>query len=89
MAALANGSTSKATSGKARAERMIPEQPISTTPMELTEFSRLGGKARAENMTEEALAKHGRKLSRKRWALYYREHPEKLKAKNGRRSKAA
>ena len=44
-----------------------------------------GGMARARCLTAEQLSDAGREAVRARWAKYYREHPEKLKAARKRK----
>ena len=57
--------------------------------MDVIEFARLGGIARAESMSDAELKKHGRKMAKKRWDDYRADHPEARKRKNGQRKKAA
>ena len=45
------------------------------------------GKARAENLTEKELAEGARLASKARWEQYYRDHPEKLKARHEREAR--
>jgi hypothetical protein len=55
--------------------------------VDVTELGRKGGKARAENLTAEQLSEASRQAVQARWEKYYREHPEKLKAKLERDAK--
>jgi hypothetical protein len=47
----------------------------------------LGGKARAQNLSDGELSDQGRNAVRARWDAYYQAHPEKLKAKLDRETK--
>jgi hypothetical protein len=44
-------------------------------------LGRRGGKARAASLSPEELSEQGRKAIDARWEQYYRDHPEKLKAR--------
>ena len=52
--------------------------------IDVTKAGRLGGLARAENLSESELSEAGRKAVQARWDAYYKAHPEKLKAKKER-----
>jgi hypothetical protein len=49
--------------------------------VDVTEIGRKGGQARAANLTDKELAESARTASNARWEQYYRDHPEKLKAR--------
>jgi hypothetical protein len=49
--------------------------------LDITDLPSQGGKARAAALSAEELSAAGSKAVNARWAKYYREHPEKLKAK--------
>lgn len=55
--------------------------------IDVTELGRKGGRARAENLNKSELSKIGQKGANKRWEQYYREHPEKLKARQEREAR--
>ena len=57
--------------------------------IDVTELGRKGGRARAENLSDEQLSAIGRKAIKARWDAYYKLHPEKLKAKLAKGKKAA
>jgi hypothetical protein len=56
--------------------------------IDVTKAGRLGGLARAENLTETELSEGGRKAVQARWDAYYKAHPEKLKAKKDREKRS-
>ncbi len=60
-----------------------------TVRVHVTENGRKGGIATAANRTPEERAAAAAAAATARWAKYYREHPEKLKAKRARKKKAA
>ncbi len=49
--------------------------------VDVTELGRLGGMARAANLSADELSQAGRNAVQARWDAYYKAHPEKLKAK--------
>jgi hypothetical protein len=49
--------------------------------IDVTELGRKGGHARAAALGSRKLRAAGRKAANARWEKYYREHPEKRKAK--------
>ena len=57
--------------------------------IDVTELGRAGGHARAANLSEAELSAAGSKAIKARWDAYYKEHPEKLKAKLEREKKTA
>lgn len=65
------------------------------TLIDTAEIGKKGGDARAANLSPKARSASASQASRARWDAYYREHPEKLKArqerdkKKGQREKAA
>jgi hypothetical protein len=52
--------------------------------VDVTELGRKGGQARAANLTDKELAEGARTASKARWKQYYRDNPEKLKARKER-----
>ena len=50
-------------------------------------MGRRGGKARAETLSAEELSDQGRNAIAARWEQYYRDHPEKLKARKEREAR--
>jgi hypothetical protein len=61
---------------------------VLVTLIDTAKIGRKGGKARAANLSAEELAAAGRKAVNARWTVYYKLHPEKLKAKRARAKKA-
>lgn len=57
------------------------------TLIDTREMGREGGRARAANLSDKELSASSSLASRARWDKYYREHPEKLKAKLEREKK--
>jgi hypothetical protein len=55
--------------------------------VDVTAAGRLGGAARAANLSEEQRQEASRQAVKARWEKYYRDHPDKLKAKLERESK--
>jgi hypothetical protein len=55
--------------------------------VDVEELGRAGGKARAEALGPEALSKAGRAAVNARWEKYYRDHPEKLIARQEREAR--
>ena len=49
--------------------------------VDVAKAGRLGGKARAERLSQQELSDAGRRAVETRWEAYYKAHPEKLKAK--------
>jgi hypothetical protein len=50
-------------------------------------LGRRGGKARAASLSPEELSEEARKAIEARWEQYYRDHPEKLKARQEREAR--
>ena len=50
-------------------------------------MGRRGGKARAASLSPEELSEQARKAIDARWEQYYRDHPEKLKARKEREAR--
>jgi hypothetical protein len=46
-----------------------------------------GGKARAANLSAKELSESARNAVKARWEQYYRDHPEKLKARKEREAR--
>ena len=57
--------------------------------IDTAKIGKKGGEARAANLSPKARSESAREASRARWDTYYREHPEKLKAKKNREAKKA
>ena len=57
--------------------------------IDVTELGRAGGHARAANLSKAELSAAGSKAIAARWEQYYKDHPEKLKAKLERQKKKA
>jgi hypothetical protein len=57
--------------------------------MDSAAMGKLGGAARAANLSTEELKEQARNAAHQKWRLFYLEHPEKAKAKRRRRKKAA
>jgi hypothetical protein len=55
--------------------------------VDVTEIGRKGGQARAANLTDSELAESARTASKARWEQYYRDNPEKLKARKEREAR--
>jgi hypothetical protein len=55
--------------------------------IDVTELGRKGGKARAASQTPKQLSMQGHKAVAARWEQYYRDHPEKLKARKDREAR--
>lgn len=55
--------------------------------IDVTELGRRGGKARAANLSERELSTAGKAAVSARWEQYYRDHPEKLKARKEREAR--
>jgi hypothetical protein len=56
--------------------------------VDVTELGRAGGHARAASLSDEELREASSKAARAKWDKYYREHPDKLKAKLAKGKKA-
>jgi hypothetical protein len=56
--------------------------------IDITDLPSQGGKARAAALSSEELSAAGSRAVNARWEKYYREHPEKLKAKMAKKAKA-
>ena len=54
---------------------------LSMTLVDTKKIGAKGGKARAENLSGKELAASARSAAKARWEQYYRDHPEKLKAR--------
>ena len=55
--------------------------------VDVTELGRKGGTARAANLSARELSAAGKAAVTARWAQYYRDHPEKLKARQEREAR--
>jgi hypothetical protein len=55
--------------------------------VDVTEMGKLGGKATAASRTPEERVAAARKAIKARWDKYYRDHPEKRKAKKKGKTK--
>jgi hypothetical protein len=55
--------------------------------VDVTKLGALGGKARAANLSGKELTASARAAANARWEQYYREHPEKLKARKEREAR--
>jgi hypothetical protein len=55
--------------------------------IDVTESGRKGGKARAANLSAAELTAGARAAATARWEQYYRDHPEKLKARKEREAR--
>ena len=55
--------------------------------IDVTESGRKGGKARARNLSAEELTAGARTAVKARWEKYYRDHPDKLKARKEREAR--
>lgn len=55
--------------------------------VDVTEIGRKGGQARAANLTDKELADSARTASKARWEQYYKDHPEKFKARQEREAR--
>ena len=51
------------------------------TLIDTAKIGKKGGDARAANLSPKARSASAKAASRARWDAYYKEHPEKLKAK--------
>jgi hypothetical protein len=56
--------------------------------VDITDLPSQGGHARAKALGPEGLSAAGSHAVKARWDKYYRDHPEKLKAKLAKRKKA-
>jgi hypothetical protein len=55
--------------------------------IDVTESGRKGGLTRAANLTDKELAEGARIASKARWEQYYKDHPDKLKARKEREAR--
>jgi hypothetical protein len=55
--------------------------------VDVTKIGRLGGLARAANLSPEEMQESNRQAANARWEAYYAAHPEKLAAKLERKAK--
>lgn len=55
--------------------------------VDVTELGRKGGLARAANLTDKELRAAGKAAAMARWAQYYRDHPDKLRARQVREAR--
>ena len=55
--------------------------------VDVTEIGRKGGKARAANLSAKELSDGASSAAAARWEQYYRDHPEKLKARKEREAR--
>ena len=55
--------------------------------IDVTESGRKGGLTRAANLTDKELADGARIASKARWEQYYRDNPEKLRARKEREAR--
>jgi hypothetical protein len=58
-----------------------------TITIDVTESGRKGGQVRAANLTAKELAAGARTAAKARWEQYYRDNPEKLKARKEREAR--
>ena len=57
--------------------------------VDVTKLGSLGGKARARKLSAEELSAGARTAVNARWEKYYRDHPDKLKARKEREARKA
>jgi hypothetical protein len=57
------------------------------TLVDVTKIGRLGGLARAANLSAKEMRESNRQAANARWEAYYAAHPEKLAAKLAREAK--
>ena len=55
--------------------------------VDVEELARAGGYARGKKLSAQELSQAGKSAVNARWESYYREHPEKLKARQDREKK--
>jgi hypothetical protein len=53
------------------------------------ELGKKGGRAWAASLSDDEMSQHAQKAIKARWDAYYKEHPEKLKAKLEKPKKAS